>query len=130
MTVVIFFASCSEAVTIIPPTVVVNLSEGPSSALLGAQGFWSALVSLLARNKEILQRMEGLRGGGAKRGGASGSKGGGAGLASYYRFFDSPAVPDEIKRRVASFLPARDAVGLSKTCKSVRSTIALGRDAE
>jgi hypothetical protein len=71
--------------------------------------------------------MEGPGGGGAKRGGARGSKGGGiAGLAAAFRFFDSPAVPDEIKRRVASFLPARDAVGLSKTCKSVRSTIELG----
>jgi hypothetical protein len=39
-----------------------------------------------------------------------------------FNLFDSPAVTDDIVRRVASFLPARDALRLSKACKSVRQS--------
>jgi hypothetical protein len=47
---------------------------------------------------------------------------------SAFRFFDSPSVTDEIKRRIAVFLPDRDAISLSKTCKSVRSKFVVLSD--
>jgi hypothetical protein len=65
-------------------------------------------------------------GGGAKNNKKSGSGRSSASSSSSRGFFDSPAAPDEIKRRVAAFLTAGDAVRLSGACKSVRSNTALG----
>jgi hypothetical protein len=101
-------------------------------ALRGRREDWPLRAGRSESTEEMEIQQEsagGNDGGGTKNeAGASGSGTGrsSASSSSSRSFFDSPAAPDEIKRRVAAFLTAGDAVRLSGACKSVRSNNTVG----